>query len=129
MCSKSYLCRRFDSEASLELASTFPRLQEVRTMQMDGKDVVVIDVETYSHIMEELAMLKMKLSQLTDFLQVLTTFCDVAVGFLYDMPITIKLKLFEGFCFVCNICMRLILKGKNVTIICKPGFLQIVGQK
>lgn len=61
--------RRFDSEASLELASTFPRLQEVRTMQMDGKDVVVIDVETYSHIMEELAMLKMKLSQLTDFLQ------------------------------------------------------------
>lgn len=51
---------------------------------MDGKDVVVIDVETYSHIMEELAMLKMKLSQLTDFLQVLTTFCDVAVGFLYD---------------------------------------------
>lgn len=38
-------------------------------MQMDGKDVVVIDVETYSHIMEELAMLKMKLSQLTDFLQ------------------------------------------------------------
>lgn len=36
---------------------------------MDGKDVVVIDVETYSHIMEELAMLKMKLSQLTDFLQ------------------------------------------------------------
>lgn len=61
--------RRFDSEASLELTSTFPRLQEVRTMQMDGKDVVVIDVETYSHIMEELAMLKMKLSQLTDFLQ------------------------------------------------------------
>lgn len=51
---------------------------------MDGKDVVVIDVETYSHIMEELAMLKMKLSQLTDFLQVLTTFYDIAVGFLYD---------------------------------------------
>lgn len=51
-------------------------------MQMDGKDVVVIDVETYSHIMEELAMLKMKLSQLTDFLQVLTS--AIAVGFLYD---------------------------------------------
>ncbi|XP_056017124.1 uncharacterized protein LOC125671779 isoform X2 [Ostrea edulis] len=61
--------RRFDSEASLELTSTFPRLQDVKTMQMDGKDMVVIDVETYSHIMEELAMLKMKLSQLTDFLQ------------------------------------------------------------
>ncbi|XP_061198217.1 uncharacterized protein LOC133206271 isoform X2 [Saccostrea echinata] len=61
--------RRFDSEASLELTSTFPRLEEVKTMQIDGKDVVVIDVETYVHIMEELAMLKMKLSQLTDFLQ------------------------------------------------------------
>ncbi|XP_062588408.1 uncharacterized protein LOC134250072 isoform X2 [Saccostrea cucullata] len=61
--------RRFDSEASLELTSTFPRLEEVKTMQIDGKDVVVIDVETYAHIMEELAMLKMKLSQLTDFLQ------------------------------------------------------------
>lgn len=65
-----FFYRRFDSEASLELTSTFPRLQDVKTMQMDGKDMVVIDVETYSHIMEELAMLKMKLSQLTDFLQV-----------------------------------------------------------
>ena len=41
-------------------------------MQIDGRDVVVIEVETYTHIMEELAMLKMKLSQLTDFLQVRT---------------------------------------------------------
>ncbi|XP_056017129.1 uncharacterized protein LOC125671779 isoform X5 [Ostrea edulis] len=67
---RSIMKVRFDSEASLELTSTFPRLQDVKTMQMDGKDMVVIDVETYSHIMEELAMLKMKLSQLTDFLQV-----------------------------------------------------------
>lgn len=66
---KSIMKVRFDSEASLELTSTFPRLEEVKTMQIDGKDVVVIDVETYAHIMEELAMLKMKLSQLTDFLQ------------------------------------------------------------
>ncbi|XP_078317145.1 uncharacterized protein LOC111118836 isoform X3 [Crassostrea virginica] len=66
---RSIMKVRFDSEASLELTSTFPRLQEVKTMQIDGRDVVVIEVETYTHIMEELAMLKMKLSQLTDFLQ------------------------------------------------------------
>jgi hypothetical protein len=37
-------CRHFDSEASLDLSSAFQSLQDVKTMQMDGKEVVVIDV-------------------------------------------------------------------------------------
>lgn len=52
---------------------------------MDGKDVVVIDVEIYLYIMEELVMFKMKLSQLIDFLQVFIIFYDIVVGFLYDV--------------------------------------------
>ena len=62
-------CRHFDSEASLDLSSAFQSLQDVKTMQMDGKEVVVIDAELYSQVMEELATLKYKLSQLTDLIQ------------------------------------------------------------
>ncbi|XP_060083591.1 uncharacterized protein LOC132562834 [Ylistrum balloti] len=56
----------FDSEPSLAM---YPSLQDVKTMQMDGKEVVVIDVNTYGQIMEELATLKLALSQLTDLMQ------------------------------------------------------------
>ena len=38
-------------------------------MQMDGKEVVVIDAELYQQVLEELATLKYKLSQLTDLIQ------------------------------------------------------------
>ena len=62
-------CRHFDSEASLDLSSAFQSLQDVKTMQMDGKEVVVIDAELYSQVLEELATLKYKLSQLTDLIQ------------------------------------------------------------
>ncbi|XP_052069794.1 uncharacterized protein LOC127708715 [Mytilus californianus] len=61
--------RHFDSEASLDLPSAFQSLQDVKTMQMDGKEVVVIDAELYSQVLEELATLKYKLSQLTDLIQ------------------------------------------------------------
>lgn len=64
--------RHFDSEASLdlgELPSAFQSLQDVKTMQMDGKEVVVIDAELYQQVLEELATLKYKLSQLTDLIQ------------------------------------------------------------
>lgn len=61
--------RHFDSEASLDLSSAFQSLQDVKTMQMDGKEVVVIDAELYSQVLEELATLKFKLSQLTDLIQ------------------------------------------------------------
>ena len=61
--------RHFDSEASLDLSSAFQSLQDVKTMQMDGKEVVVIDAELYSQVLEELATLKYKLSQLTDLIQ------------------------------------------------------------
>ncbi|XP_033735315.1 uncharacterized protein LOC117323889 isoform X3 [Pecten maximus] len=56
----------FDSEPSLTM---YPSLQDVKTMQMDGKEVVVIDANTYGQIMEELATLKLALSQLTDLMQ------------------------------------------------------------
>ncbi|XP_033735308.1 uncharacterized protein LOC117323889 isoform X2 [Pecten maximus] len=58
--------RHFDSEPSLTM---YPSLQDVKTMQMDGKEVVVIDANTYGQIMEELATLKLALSQLTDLMQ------------------------------------------------------------
>ncbi|XP_021365341.1 uncharacterized protein LOC110458095 isoform X3 [Mizuhopecten yessoensis] len=56
----------FDSEPSLTM---YPSLQDVKTMQMDGKEVVVIDANTYGQIMEELSTLKLALSQLTDLMQ------------------------------------------------------------
>lgn len=56
----------FDSEPSLAM---YPSLQDVKTMQMDGKEVVIIDANTYGQIMEELATLKLALSQLTDLMQ------------------------------------------------------------
>ncbi|XP_021365340.1 uncharacterized protein LOC110458095 isoform X2 [Mizuhopecten yessoensis] len=58
--------RHFDSEPSLTM---YPSLQDVKTMQMDGKEVVVIDANTYGQIMEELSTLKLALSQLTDLMQ------------------------------------------------------------
>lgn len=62
--------RRFDSEASLDLSSSVSSMHEVRTMNLNGKEVVVIELETYCQIMDEIDFLKMKLSQLTDLIQV-----------------------------------------------------------
>ena len=65
-----FLCilRGYSSTTSLELTSQ--NLQDVKTMQLDGREVVVIGRETYVQIMEELAMLKHALSQLTEVIRV-----------------------------------------------------------
>ncbi|KAL5018832.1 hypothetical protein ScPMuIL_004554 [Solemya velum] len=59
--------RHCDSETSLDLQlpSILPHLSEIRTMKLDGQDVVVIDVESFTQIMDEVSLLKQKLSQLT----------------------------------------------------------------
>ncbi|KAK3579471.1 hypothetical protein CHS0354_028280 [Potamilus streckersoni] len=42
---------------------------EVATMTIDGREVVLIDAEVYAQILEEIAFLKLKLSQLTQVIQ------------------------------------------------------------
>jgi len=44
---------------------------EVTTMNMNGRDVVVIDADLFSQIIDELQNLKMKLSQLSEVIQVM----------------------------------------------------------
>ena len=44
---------------------------EVTTMVMNGREVVVIDSELFSQILDEIQMLKMKLSQLTEVIEVI----------------------------------------------------------
>ena len=55
-------------DTSYELASV--QQPEVTTMIMNGREVVVIDSELFSQIIDEIQLLKMKLSQLTDVIQV-----------------------------------------------------------
>ena len=43
---------------------------EITTMTMNGREVVVIDAELFSQITDEIQFLKMKLSQLTEVIQV-----------------------------------------------------------
>jgi nitrate reductase NapAB chaperone NapD len=57
------------SEESYDLSSAVSQ-PEVTTMTMNGRDVVVIDAELFSQIIDELQTLKMKLSQLNEVIQV-----------------------------------------------------------
>ncbi|XP_052771793.1 uncharacterized protein LOC128211247 isoform X2 [Mya arenaria] len=56
------------SDTSYELSSAIEQ-PEVTTMTMNGRDVVVIDADLFSQIIDEIQSLKMKLSQLTEVIQ------------------------------------------------------------
>ncbi|XP_045214992.2 uncharacterized protein LOC123565055 [Mercenaria mercenaria] len=56
------------SDISYDLPSTISQ-PEVTTMTMNGREVVVIDADLFSQIIDEIQNLKMKLSQLTEVIQ------------------------------------------------------------
>lgn len=56
------------SDTSYEVCSAIQQ-PEVTTMVMNGREVVVIDSELFSQILDEIQMLKMKLSQLTEVIE------------------------------------------------------------
>ncbi|KAH3867179.1 uncharacterized protein LOC127867475 isoform X1 [Dreissena polymorpha] len=56
------------SEASFEISSGLQQ-PEVMTMTMNGREVVIIDADLFSQIIDEIQILKMKLSQLTEVIQ------------------------------------------------------------
>lgn len=68
----SWLYRSFlDScDGSFEMLGSLQQ-PEVTTMTMNGREVVVIDADLFSQIVDELTLLKAKLSQLSDVIQVL----------------------------------------------------------
>lgn len=57
----------------------FPPKSEVTSVVVDGKEVVLIDADTYSQVMDEIALLKTKLGQLTSVIQTESlNYCDPA---------------------------------------------------
>ena len=58
------------AETSYELPAVSLQQPEVMRMNMNGRDVVVVDADLFSQIIDEVQLLKMKLTHLTQVIQV-----------------------------------------------------------
>ncbi|CAI9716187.1 Hypothetical predicted protein [Octopus vulgaris] len=61
--------REGDSSSTAGSLLCLPANSEVTSFVVDGKEVVLIDADTFSQVMDEIALLKMKLGQLTSVIQ------------------------------------------------------------
>ncbi|XP_036361896.1 uncharacterized protein LOC115219086 isoform X4 [Octopus sinensis] len=78
--------REGDSSSTAGSLLCLPANSEVTSFVVDGKEVVLIDADTFSQVMDEIALLKMKLGQLTSVIQTMDTNYSYERGSLSGVP-------------------------------------------